>query len=97
MFECKKCGNKQFKLEKKGTQTALRCADPNCNFWQKWLGKEELAKYRRLLAENGSGDESCGICSKKITVFIGEKNNGDTGYQIVPKYCPICGRKLAGL
>jgi len=51
MFECKKCGCKQYKLEEKGTATALRCANPSCNFWHKWLGKEELAKYKSLLTE----------------------------------------------
>lgn len=48
MFKCKKCGSEKYKLTEKGTATGLYCAD--CGFWHKWVGKDELRKYKGLLA-----------------------------------------------
>jgi Zn ribbon nucleic-acid-binding protein len=42
-FTCKKCGHADYRLEKRGTQTALLCA--RCGFWQKWIDKNDLHKY----------------------------------------------------
>ena len=42
-FTCKKCGHTDYRLEKRGTQTALLCA--KCGHWQKWVGKEEVYRY----------------------------------------------------
>jgi len=43
LFKCKKCGHTAYKLEERGTQTALLCE--KCGFWQKWISKEEVYRW----------------------------------------------------
>ena len=42
-FTCKKCGCNDYKLETRGTQTALLCK--RCGMWHKWVDKNELYRY----------------------------------------------------
>ena len=42
---CKYCNSDSLRIEPKGTQTGLYCN--NCGKWQKWVGKKELANYKR--------------------------------------------------
>lgn len=44
IFECKKCGLEDFEIMESGTQKGLYCA--SCGSWHKWLGKDELMKYK---------------------------------------------------
>lgn len=46
-FICKKCGSTEYEIKDKpngtGIAHGLYCA--KCDFWHKWLGKEELKQY----------------------------------------------------
>ena len=44
MFKCKKCENTEYYLKEKGTATGLYCA--KCGFWHKWVGKDQLERYK---------------------------------------------------
>lgn len=47
-FICKKCGSTEYEIKDKpngtGIAHGLYCA--KCGFWHKWIGKEELKKYK---------------------------------------------------
>ena len=47
-FICKKCGSAEYEIKDKpngtGIAHGLYCA--KCGFWHKWIGKEELKKYK---------------------------------------------------
>ena len=46
-FKCKKCNsdNYKLKLDKTGKHTGLYCAE--CDFWHKWIPKNEMSLYQR--------------------------------------------------
>lgn len=46
-YTCTKCNGHKVKLEKRGNQTAVLCAE--CGKWLKWAGKSEVAKIQAEL------------------------------------------------
>lgn len=44
MYQCKKCGSVNLRLENKGTATGLYCN--SCNSWIKWVSKKELTQVQ---------------------------------------------------
>ena len=45
-FKCKKCGSKNYMIEKHGNNTGLYCSD--CGKWHKWLSKDDVRVYSEL-------------------------------------------------
>ena len=48
-FKCKKCGSKNYMIEKHGNSTGLYCSD--CGKWHKWLNKNEVRVYSQKYKE----------------------------------------------
>lgn len=46
-YSCRKCNSAKVKLEERGTQTALLCAD--CGAWLKWVGKKEIQQVKAYI------------------------------------------------
>ncbi|GAA6275800.1 hypothetical protein F170042I7_19860 [Blautia caecimuris] len=42
-FKCKKCGSRNYMIEKHGNNTGLYCS--GCGKWHKWLNKDEVRVY----------------------------------------------------
>lgn len=47
-YTCNKCGSHKVKLEKRGNQTALLCAD--CGAWIKWVGRKEIEHVKEYIS-----------------------------------------------
>lgn len=50
MYQCKKCGSVNLRLENKGTATGLYCN--SCNSWIKWVSKKELTQVQNEIEKN---------------------------------------------
>lgn len=67
-YECSKCGEVDVFLDKRGTQTAVCCAD--CGKWIKWAGKNEIA----LLNNQGTSNNN-------VVEFIPDATDGMTDFE----------------
>lgn len=50
MYQCKKCGSVNLRLENKCTATGLYCN--SCNSWIKWVSKKELTQVENEIEKN---------------------------------------------
>ncbi|MFA5625514.1 MAG: hypothetical protein WC966_10750 [Bradymonadales bacterium] len=111
MFKCKKCGFFDYELKEKpngsGTATGLYCK--TCGFWHKWIGKDELVRYKAGLYQGKpEPDTTAEIAALKAEIewlrVLAEKQTPceindyiDENYERHME-CPICGcgQKLGG-